>query len=536
MATASNAARTFIRPPSLALLPRLRRRNGSMLGSSFLHAMAMAAWIFLPALFPSPVFIRVSNISKPAAPEEMEPLVAPQLPALADSGSGSKPAKAASGAGSGSALPQADPPPQKPDYIGPQEIVSYVPNPVNRIQTIRRPDLVKPASLKFPLRLQSMVSLPAARPVLAPPPRPATVPDVAVAEEVPIAQLAVPNPALTLVPKQVAVAPAEATPHESTPSALAPAEPVANTAKAAIVVNAVNVPPDSSAALPDAELAGKFVVGPAPSAAVAEKSSPAGTGSSSAAGAAKSSESTRSGPESGHGNGTGSGSLAGPGGTNRTDPGGGTGSGTVGAKGASEGNGKAGSRTGNGSGSGAPGHGAGSGNPSGISISGGISGPRGATGSIAAPLHRSYGLTIISGGSSGGASRDVGFFNRDETVYSVTIPMADAGGGPDWTMQYALAIPAQAGTGMLSPPFVQKKVTAAMPRTALTGAAGPVFISGVIDENGKLQSLKAIRAPDARSQPAIRALQQWEFLPAQLDGKPVASKVLIGVSMTAAAD
>jgi hypothetical protein len=57
-------------------------------------------------------------------------------------------------------------------------------------------------------------------------------------------------------------------------------------------------------------------------------------------------------------------------------------------------------------------------------------------------------------------------------------------------------------------------------------------VSGVIDETGKLQSLRTIRAQDARSQPAIQALQQWQFLPAQLDGQPVASKVLIGVSVT----
>jgi len=58
------------------------------------------------------------------------------------------------------------------------------------------------------------------------------------------------------------------------------------------------------------------------------------------------------------------------------------------------------------------------------------------------------------------------------------------------------------------------------------------FVSAVIDETGKLQSLRTIRQ-DARSQPAIRALQQWQFLPAQLDGQPVASKVLIGVIVRA---
>jgi len=161
-----------------------------------------------------------------------------------------------------------------------------------------------------------------------------------------------------------------------------------------------------------------------------------------------------------------------------------------------------------------------------------VPGRNGAAMNRAVPIHRSYGMMIISGGSSGGASRDIGVFDRSETVYSVTISMADAGGGPDWPMQYALFNSAQTGAGLLVPPFVQKKAAATMAKLQLVGDPGPVFISGVIDENGKLQSLRSVRAPDARSLAAVRALQQWQFLPAQLDGKPVASKVLIGVTVT----
>jgi hypothetical protein len=138
---------------------------------------------------------------------------------------------------------------------------------------------------------------------------------------------------------------------------------------------------------------------------------------------------------------------------------------------------------------------------------------------------------IISGGASGGASRDLGIFSRSETVYSVSIPMTEAGGGPDWTMQYALLEAAQASTGLLVPPIAQKKIAANMKPAAVSVDAGPIFISAIIDENGKLQALKPVRAQDARSQAAIRALEQWEFLPAQLDGKPVASKVLVGVAV-----
>jgi TonB family protein len=109
--------------------------------------------------------------------------------------------------------------------------------------------------------------------------------------------------------------------------------------------------------------------------------------------------------------------------------------------------------------------------------------------------------------------------------------MSDAGGGPDWPMQYSLKNHAQSGAGMLVPPFAQKKVAANMSRAQLAGERGPVFITGTIDEAGKVQSLRSVRAQDSRAETAIQALQQWEFLPAQLDGRPVASKILIGVTV-----
>jgi TonB-like protein len=148
----------------------------------------------------------------------------------------------------------------------------------------------------------------------------------------------------------------------------------------------------------------------------------------------------------------------------------------------------------------------------------------------AAPLVRgTYGLTIIAGGSSGGASRDLGVFSRSETVYTVFIPMTDAGGGPDWPMQYALSS-APASGGLLAPPIARKKIPATGSKTN-GNETGPVFVTGTINEQGKLQGLRPIRALDASSRSAMNALAQWEFLPAELDGKPVASKVLIGVTV-----
>src|SRR5262249_10229293 len=135
---------------------------------------------------------------------------------------------------------------------------------------------------------------------------------------------------------------------------------------------------------------------------------------------------------------------------------------------------------------------------SGISISGGVSGRGGRTVTTSPIPRGSYALTIISGGNSGGASRDLGVFARTDTGYTVYVPMSDAGGGPPWSMQYALANPgpAQNGSygGLLTPPVVVKKVQAAGPKPELAAYSEPVFVTGVIDENGKLQALRAIRA------------------------------------------
>jgi hypothetical protein len=168
----------------------------------------------------------------------------------------------------------------------------------------------------------------------------------------------------------------------------------------------------------------------------------------------------------------------------------------------------------------------------GISIAGGGTPSRSAaavtTGGV---THHPYSITIISGGTSGGASRDVGVFSRDETVYTVYVTMSDAGGGPDWPIEYALVAPSPGGNGLLSPPVAVKKVQAAGPKADGGAGWGLVFVTGIIDDNGKLQALRAIRALDVRAQSALNALAKWEFLPAQLDGKPVASRVLIGVNV-----
>jgi len=529
--------RKRVKTPALKMLPRPVRTRG-LLASTALHVVLIAALIWLPILFPSPVVVENYMDRKPVVAADYQPLVMPKLPQLATAVSGGmQPAAPALRARSVAAQPADTPPPLKRDYAGPQEIVSYFPHAVNRVQTIRRPDLVAPPNLKFPLRLQSMVMLPSqAVLVLAPRPREEARPlppkPIARNIEIPIPEPTVELPKLVSVP----AAPAEEAP---TKPAVAPQPSAANSSvaaetqvtppKAVIVVNAVTAAPDPAVQVPDAQLAGNFVVGPSVAASTPEKSSGSGTGRSADNGSPKNSASPLN-----KGSGAGTGIGSGTGATSSHAPGAGNGNrestatGTASAPGPGSASGT--SARGNGGGNAG---GRSTGGTGGISISGGIPGRSGATSSRAFPMNRSYGLTIISGGSSGGAGRDMGVFDRSETVFSVAIPMADSGGGVDWPMQYAMLNHAQSGAGLLVPPFAQKKVAATMARLQIAGEQGPVFISGVIDEAGKLQALRSVRAQDVRSQPAIQALQQWQFLPAQLDGQPVASKVLIGVIVRA---
>ena len=517
------ALKKLVKPPALKMLPRRTYTKGMLLSGAF-HAVVISALIWLPILFPSPVVIDSYNSKEMEVSSASEPLILPSLPRITASNSGSMgPAAAPAPRMRTSAAANLSSP--KPDFAGTQEIISDFPNAVNRVQTIRRPDLVAPPELKFPLRLQSVVILPTpAAPRFSP--RRAEV-------QVPIPEATVALPKLVSVPQAVSTVPAEPAPStDAVQSTVSSPVVELQTArrKAIIVVNAVSVAPDPAAQIPDAQLSGNLVVGPSLGRAVLGKSSPGSDGRSAESSGSNNSTAvsqpykagsagtdiTDGGGASNHSTGAVSGNIAGTG--SGIAPVAGPGSGSAAARGNSN--------------SGVTGRGTSSSGAGGISISGGSSGRNGGLGSRSVPMSRSYGITIISGGSSGGAGRDMGIFDRSETVFSVAIPMGDAGGGPDWPMQYAMLNHGEPGAGLLVPPFAQKKVAATMPRTQLAAGQGPVFVTGVIDEAGKLQSLRTIRAQDARSQPAIQALQQWQFLPAQLDGRPVASKVLIGVTVT----
>jgi|ERR1035438_365049 TonB family protein len=66
--------------------------------------------------------------------------------------------------------------------------------------------------------------------------------------------------------------------------------------------------------------------------------------------------------------------------------------------------------------------------------------------------------------------------------------------------------------------------------------AGQVTVSVVIDVYGNVQDAKVVKASDdAFSEPALTAVKQWTFKPAERDGKAVAMRVEIPINFKAPA-
>ena len=555
LAAPSVIVRTQIRPPKLELLPAGATTRHGLLASSFLHTAILILLAWLPMLLPVRAMTKGPAAADLMREYDYEPLILPALPSTEAVSSGAETehesAREAPSAMENLAVDAAQSfKAPKRDYAGARTIVSNPPDSTKGVQMIRRPDLLSPPKLAYPLRLPSLMTLPAA--VLPPPVRRNLEHPVAPNPRKPLIVRAIepriPNPALpvdllklSLLPARPPLQPPPQAPVQSPPqppaqvAARAPAppalpkasvssesarpvhapapRPALNGPKAVAVINAVVVPPELSPVIPDAELTTRFVVAPSPEATAVENTSGAGAGK--AAGVAASSAAGNSAHltvENGIGN--------------KVD--------------AADANGELAN--------GGPPSSAGAPSPSGaagpaapaaattlpgISITGGVSGRGGRVAPVNPNPRGSYGLTIISGGSSGGASRDLGVFSRSELVYTVYIPMNDVGSGPDCPMQYAIfgSSAAYGSLGLLTPPMAVKKVPATAPKADMGADAGPVFLTGIIGKDGNLQLLRAARAMDARAQVALRAVAQWEFLAAQLDGKAVATKVLIGVSV-----
>jgi len=314
-------------------------------------------------------------------------------------------------------------------------------------------------------------------------------------------------------------------------------------------------PPDEAVKIPAGEARGRFAIGPDSNL----------TGTDTAAGAKDTTSSSTVGIADRRASATGNAGPANAAGS--SNPGGGnpgagdvkdnTASGT--GKGAATATG-AGGVTGTGAADGsAPGRGAGSGRNAfpGITIVGGNN--NGATtgrgaGPVTpdkppAPPRTSYGVSIVTSGSTGGGLPSMGVFTNEQ-VYTAYLDMKWANGAaaPSWTFEYAvipktaapagpntparnneMKLPTQGQQGLVLPfPMVKEQpvLSAEVVRKYLRRV---VIVYAVLNADGKMEQMVVKQSPDAQlNEPVINALSKWTFRPAQFNGENVSVKVLLG--------
>lgn len=64
------------------------------------------------------------------------------------------------------------------------------------------------------------------------------------------------------------------------------------------------------------------------------------------------------------------------------------------------------------------------------------------------------------------------------------------------------------------------------------GTEGDVLLQATVDTQGRVQDPKVVRgAPDGLDKAVRKALEEWRFSPAKLDGEPVASRYFVSIRM-----
>ena len=83
--------------------------------------------------------------------------------------------------------------------------------------------------------------------------------------------------------------------------------------------------------------------------------------------------------------------------------------------------------------------------------------------------------------------------------------------------------PLTAGVGEVKAPIVLKRVSPPYPPLAVkTHMNGFVIVECIIDRTGAIRDAKVVKSSSAMfEQPALDAVQQWQFAPGTLHGKPV---------------
>jgi hypothetical protein len=323
-----------------------------------------------------------------------------------------------------------------------------------------------------------------------------------------------------------------------------------------ISLSPMPLPPGSNAKVPNGEARGRFAIAPGgtlnPNSITPGKTN--GTPSTSPATGQEKSQAANAATEvaSNSGSGLGHNAAAGGNGAGKDYSGAGTagtGTGTgntAGAGSGGAGNGKgrgengsgaSAKTTGRGAGTGSgAGSGAGTGSFPGITIQGGEYATADQP-AFKVEVPTSYNMTVVSTASSGGGLEDFGVFN-DERVFTVYIPMkrSPEEEDPTWTMQYALLKDDSSiavGDRQVSAPMLLMREWPQLPADLEKKySQRQVVISAVVSKEGKVSGVSVKKTPDNLvSDPIMLALSKWTFRPAQLNGQPVAVKILLGIPL-----
>ena len=443
-------------------------------------------------------------------------------------------------------------------YPGPQPLVSAPPMAKLGIQTILRPNLKNPPILRQNFPLPNLA-------IDAPPPAPEPPTPVmkvkngrlairAVEKPIRAPKLNLPAASTSSLPQLTQAAPAmpQAPPPKPIPATARTSDvPVSSRGKQGLLVlNAIPPPPDAVSRVPLGEARSLFAVAPGQATVIAEPSAGISSGGSSAKASGNGTPSDNpsgdaiadlaagGGAEPGGGtSGRGSGSNYGSGrgaGVNPISVGSGAGRGSASGEGTG-----GGTTAALGSGGGA-GNSPGGGGFPGISIRGGNygNGSPGIHANVVPRSQTSYSMTITSTASSGGGLPDYGVF-QNEKVYTVYLDMraSDDDPAPAWTLQYALLQPTDPAAirivGVPAPPYATlKQVPELTPDLAAICARKLIVASGVLNTNGKLEQISVKKTPDPRVSALVRdALANWIFQPSQIQGNPVALKIMLGIRL-----
>lgn len=156
------------------------------------------------------------------------------------------------------------------------------------------------------------------------------------------------------------------------------------------------------------------------------------------------------------------------------------------------------------------------------------------------PLQTAYGLSIISTENSGGGLPFFGVFSHEQ-IYTVYLDMrhVEEDQDPSWTLEFAVirgsdAAPRSGSSqkGLILP-FPAEKVRPLFPAEVVRRHLGEmVIVYGVVNAEGKLEQVSIKDSPDGSlNEPLTKALSAWVFRPAQLNGEPVAAKLLMGIPL-----